>query len=204
MTWTVVILKTVRVLGGKIETRKEHFLFEFDLSVSNFSLLPRDEDAQYFIGRPQLMEFLCWLDYSNCIAKECFVPKIVQRLAENIRVDLFELSIEPMITVLDINAAGFMLVLTAKIIKQIDAKVLSDELATWLVGSDIVIEHRPTGDDVVDAKALKTDCLLNIIIENAQDNLDILLSTLQFVEVSEARCDHARRKLICFSISGTT
>lgn len=127
------------------------------------------------------MEFLCWLDYSNCIIKECCTPKIASRLAENIRVDLFELSIEPMITVLDINAAGFMLVLMAKIIKQIDAVVLSDELATWLVGSDIVIGKKSTDDE---PNALKTDCLLNIIIENAQDNLDILLPTLQFVEVS--------------------
>lgn len=30
---------------------------------------------------------------------------------------------------------------------------------------------------------LHADCLFNIIIENAQDNLDILLPTLQFVEV---------------------
>lgn len=90
------------------------------------------------------------------------------------------MSIEPMITVLDINAAGFMLVLMAKIVKQIDSVVLSDELATWLVGSDIVIDKK-SGDD--ESNSLKTDCLLNIIIENAQDNLDVLLPTLQFVEV---------------------
>lgn len=34
---------------------------------------------------------------------------------------------------------------------------------------------------------IHTDCLLNIIIENAQDNQDILLPTLQFVEVKTAR-----------------
>lgn len=160
------------------------------------------------------MEFICWLDYANSLAKECCIPEIVQRLAENIRIDLFEMSIEPMISVLDMNIAGFMLVLVAKIVKQIDANEFCDgkiikliriftlciysssnqsinfsfsEIATWLVGSSIVVD----GDDLATNSrcddgapaVLHTDCLLNIIIENAQDNLDILLPTLQFVEV---------------------
>lgn len=91
-----------------------------------YRLLPRDADAQNFIGRAQLMDFLCWLDYINCLAKECCVPEIIKQLAENIRIDLFELSIEPIVTVLDINVAGFMLVLMAKIIKQIDSKKICD------------------------------------------------------------------------------
>lgn len=58
------------------------------------------------------------------------------------------------------------------------------ELATWLVGSAIVVD----GDDLAadtheNSSIIHTDCLLNIIIENAQDNQDILLPTLQFVEV---------------------
>lgn len=58
------------------------------------------------------------------------------------------------------------------------------ELATWLVGSAIVVD----GDDLAvstheNTAIIHTDCLLNIIIENAQDNQDILLPTLQFVEV---------------------
>lgn len=63
---------------------------------------------------------------------------------------------------------------------------MSTELATWLVGSAIVVE----GDDLAvsaienAAAIMQTDCLLNIIIENAQDNQNILLPTLQFVEVS--------------------
>lgn len=89
-------------------------------------LLPRDAEAQYFIGKPQLMEFLCWFDYANRLAKECCVPEIVQHLAENIRVDLFEMSIEPMISILDISIVGFMLVLMAKIIRQIDAPAFSE------------------------------------------------------------------------------
>lgn len=84
-------------------------------------LMPRDSDASQFFGKPKLMDFLCWLDYSNSIAKECYVPDIVKCLAEYIRIDLFEMSIEPMISVLDMNIAGFELVLLAKIIKQIDA-----------------------------------------------------------------------------------
>lgn len=38
------------------------------------------------------------------------------------------------------------------------------------------------------AAIIQTDCLLNIIIENAQDNQDILLPTLQFVEVCLSEC----------------
>lgn len=88
--------------------------------------MPRDCDAHQYIGKPQLMDFLCWLDYCNSIAKECYAPDIVKCLAEYIRIDLFEMSIEPMISVLDMNIAGFMLVLLAKIIKQIDADAFSN------------------------------------------------------------------------------
>lgn len=97
-----------------------YFVYSF------YRLLPRDADAHYFIGKPQLMEFLCWLDYTNSLMKECCVPEINRRLAENIRIDLFEMSIEPMISILDMNIAGFMLVLMAKIVKQIDAKEFCD------------------------------------------------------------------------------
>lgn len=53
------------------------------------------------------------------------------------------------------------------------------------MGSAIVVD----GDDWAartsesSTAIIHTDCLLNIIIENAQDNQDILLPTLQFVEV---------------------
>lgn len=200
---------------------------DFDFFIFFYSLLPRDEEAQFFIGRPQLMEFLCWLDYANNLSKECLVPKIVQNLAENIRVDLFEMSIEPMISVLDTNIAAFMLVLMAKIIKHIDAKEFCDgkrhlslffyfifskrsrsmyfcfiwtELAVWLVGSSIVVD----GDDLAANRSgcdenapaiIQTDCLLNIIIENVQDNLDILLPTLQFIEVKLTKSKFLNWKL---------
>lgn len=99
---------------------------QFHLIIFAFRLLPRDAEAHFFIGRPQLMEFLCWLDYANSLAKECTVPEMVKTLAEYIRIDLFEMSIEPMVSVLDINIAGFTLVLMARIIKQIDAKEFCD------------------------------------------------------------------------------
>lgn len=53
------------------------------------------------------------------------------------------------------------------------------------MGSEIVVDD----DDLAvntnenSPTMIQTDCLLNIIIENAQDNQDILLPTLQFVEV---------------------
>lgn len=72
------------------------------------------------------MDFLSWLDYTNCVANECFSKEIIHYLAANIRMDLFESIIEPMISVLDINTAGFALVLTAKIIKQSDPKEICD------------------------------------------------------------------------------
>lgn len=48
---------------------------------------------------------------------------------------------------------------------------LLTELAIWLVGPP------------EDGACVSNDCLLNILIENAQDNVDILLPTLQFIEV---------------------
>lgn len=72
------------------------------------------------------MDFLSWLDFANKLARECHVPEIARRLAENIRIDLFEMSIEPMISILDINIVGFMLVLMAKIVRQIDAPEFGD------------------------------------------------------------------------------
>lgn len=49
--------------------------------------------------------------------------------------------------------------------------LLLTEIANWLVG-----------EDQLDAYA-RGDCLLNIIIENAQDNSEVLLSAMQFIEV---------------------
>lgn len=59
------------------------------------------------------------------------------------------------------------------------------ELATWLVGSSIIVDGDDLASSTIDSgpAIIHTDCLLNIIIENAQDNSDILLPTLQFVEV---------------------
>lgn len=48
-------------------------------------------------------------------------------------------------------------------------------------------------DDTAPA-IIHTDSLLNILIENAQDNLDILLPTLQFVEVIISKSQRNNRK----------
>lgn len=45
------------------------------------------------------------------------------------------------------------------------------EIANWLIGEG----------DIADING--ADCLLTILIENAHENSDILLQTLQFVEV---------------------
>jgi hypothetical protein len=79
------------------------------------------------------------------------------------REQVLEKIVEP--NLLELNSP-FGLVLSAKIIKQCQSEVLAEEIATWLVGTEI------NG----------SDCLLNIVIENAQDNQDVLLQTLQFVE----------------------
>lgn len=62
----------------------------------------------------------------------------------------------------------------------------------WLVGSAIVVDSddlaaNASGCDDAGPTIIQTDCLLNIIIENAQDNLDILLPTLQFIEVNQKK-----------------
>lgn len=51
-----------------------------------------------------------------------------------------------------------------------------------------------TDDNGEQTTIVNTDCLLNIIVENAQDNLDILLPTLQFVEVNNSTFREKRKK----------
>lgn len=75
----------------------------------------------HFIGRGQLNEFLCWLDYSNCLSIEC--TQMAADLCYNIRKALLEDVVEP--SMLDMNAT-FMLVLAAKIIRQLESKSFSD------------------------------------------------------------------------------
>lgn len=125
----------------------------------NWGLFPKDD--HHFIGKYQLTSFLCWLDFCDCLVKENLL--IAELLGMLFRESVLEKIVEP--NLLELNPQ-FGLVLTAKIIKQCQSEVLSEEIATWLVGTEI------NG----------TDCLLNILIENAQDNPDVLLQTLQFVE----------------------
>lgn len=138
---------------------------DIEETVISWGLFPRDSETQHFIGRGQLCEFLCWLDYADCLSKECKL--LFPYFGEMFRSHLLEATIEP--AMLDENAS-FMAILTAKIIKMIQSSVLSDEIATWLVGEGRIEEINGS------------DCLLTILIENAQDNSDLLLSTLQFVE----------------------
>lgn len=134
-------------------------LGDIEECIVNWGLFPKDD--HHFIGRYQLTSFLCWLDFCDCLVKENLL--IADMLGMLIREQVLEKVVEP--NLLEMNPQ-FGLVLTSKIIKQCQSEVLSEEIATWLVGTEI------NG----------TDCLLNIIIENAQDNPDVLLQTLQFVE----------------------
>lgn len=138
---------------------------DIEETVISWGLFPRDSEQQHFIGRGQLCEFLCWLDYTDCLSKECKI--LFPFFGELFRSHLLETTIEP--AMLDENAS-FMAILTAKIIKMIQSTFLSNEIATWLVGEGQIEEINGS------------DCLLTILIENAQDNSDLLLSTLQFVE----------------------
>lgn len=125
----------------------------------NWGLFPKDDN--HFIGRYQLTSFLCWLDFCDCLVRENIL--IAEILGMLFREQVLEKIVEP--NLLELNPP-FGLVLSAKIIKQCQSEVLSEEVATWLVGTEI------NG----------SDCLLNIVIENAQDNQEVLLQTLQFVE----------------------
>lgn len=158
---------------------------EIEDSVVSWGLNPRDGNVS-FVGVKQLNEFLCWLDYANCLSNEC--AELSTFLCPNIRTYLLEDVVEP--SLVD-NNAFFMLVLASKIVRQIDSKLFSDgkndagavidrsfhiflnflvnlELAIWLLGAE---------DDCMG------DGLLTILIENAQENSNILLPTLQFIEV---------------------
>uniref|UniRef100_A0AAG5CNW9 FHF complex subunit HOOK-interacting protein C-terminal domain-containing protein n=1 Tax=Anopheles atroparvus TaxID=41427 RepID=A0AAG5CNW9_ANOAO len=128
-----------------------------------WGLFPRDPEQPHYIGRYQLTAFLCWLDYCDCLMKES--PLIVPELGPRIREEMLINYVEPALLGC---FAPFMLVLTAKIIKKTQAKALLDEIANWLIGEDEMMDVN--------------NCLLTILIENAHENTDILLPTLQFVE----------------------
>uniref|UniRef100_A0A182MRR9 FHF complex subunit HOOK-interacting protein C-terminal domain-containing protein n=1 Tax=Anopheles culicifacies TaxID=139723 RepID=A0A182MRR9_9DIPT len=128
-----------------------------------WGLFPRDPEQPHYIGRYQLTAFLCWLDYCDCLLKESAL--LVPELGPRIRDEMLINYIEPAL----IGCyAPFMLVLTAKIIKKTQSKALLDEIANWLIGEDELMDVN--------------NCLLTILIENAHENTDILLPTLQFVE----------------------
>ncbi|XP_058822794.1 FHF complex subunit HOOK interacting protein 2A-like [Topomyia yanbarensis] len=135
-----------------------------DANVS-WGLIPRDSEQPHFIGRYQLTSFLCWLDYCDCLMQES--PALAKELGELIRNQLLINYIEPGLMG---NYAPFMLVLSAKIIKKTQSRALLDEIANWLIGEG----------DITDING--ADCLLTILIENAHENSDLLLQTLQFVE----------------------
>lgn len=152
------------LMGEKLYICAEHIPEDMDLSdiedcSVSWGLFPKDES--HFIGRYQLTSFLCWLDYADCLCNENLL--IADMLGMLFREQVLEKIVEP--NLLEI-CAPFGLVMSSKIIKQIRSESLLEEVATWLVGTEI------NG----------TDCLLNILIENAQDNQDVLLQTLQLVE----------------------
>uniref|UniRef100_A0A182PFF9 FHF complex subunit HOOK-interacting protein C-terminal domain-containing protein n=1 Tax=Anopheles epiroticus TaxID=199890 RepID=A0A182PFF9_9DIPT len=128
-----------------------------------WGLFPRDPEQPHYIGRYQLTAFLCWLDYCDCLLKESAL--LVPELGPRIRDEMLIGYIEPALVGC---YAPFMLVLTAKIIKKTQSKALLDEIANWLIGEDELMDVN--------------NCLLTILIENAHENTDILLPTLQFVE----------------------
>lgn len=153
------------IMGEKLYLCAELIPEDMDLGdieecTVSWGLFPKD-DQHHYIGRYQLSSFLCWLDYADCLVKENLL--IADLLGMLFREQVLEKILEP--NLLELNAP-FGLVFTAKIIKQIHSEILLEEVATWLVGTEI------NG----------SDCLLNIIIENAQDNSEVLLQTLQFVE----------------------
>lgn len=152
--------------------------------------MPRDADQpSHFVGRAQLNEFLGWLDYTNCLAQEACAT-MAGELCRQVRRRLLEPVIEPHL--LDENAA-FALVLLAKIVHQLDARQFTPELAHWLVGADEpeppVLDATGTAIQQQRSTTIAHDCLLNILVDNAGDNGDLLLPTLQFVEALIDNCN---------------
>ncbi|GAB0097416.1 protein FAM160B1-like [Sergentomyia squamirostris] len=135
-----------------------------DVNVS-WGLNPRDSDTVDFIGRPQLVEFFAWLDYADCVAKEC--DCLHPNLSDKFRSLVLQGVLEP--SLLDTNVA-FMLLLTAKIIRQIHSVAFMNEIATWLVAEENI------------SAIVGGDCLLTILIENCQHNTGLVFHTLLFVE----------------------
>lgn len=136
----------------------------------NWGLFPKDDQGHY-IGRFQLTSFLCWLDFSDCLAKENLL--VADILGELFRENTLEKIVEPNLFEI---CPSFGLVLTAKIVKQLRSESMMEEIATWLVGTEI------NG----------TDCLLNILIENAHDSQDVI----QILQLVEALLDNPNERVL--------
>lgn len=154
------------VIADKIihsaELIPEDMLLE-DVSDCNVSwgLFPKDDDDHHFIGQFQLTSFLCWLDFADSVANANRL--VATECGKLFREQVLEKIVEPNLLG---STVHFGLILSSKIISQIHSETLSDEIATWLVGTNI------SG----------TDCLLNILLENAIDDSSILLPILQLVD----------------------
>lgn len=100
-----------------------------ELTVS-WGLIPRESEQHNFIGRAQLHEFLCWMDYTDCVARECVK---LQMLGPKFRSEFLVGAIEPALIAID---TPFMLVLMSKVIKQLRSIYLMDGkgfLFAWLI-----------------------------------------------------------------------
>ncbi|XP_055389860.1 FHF complex subunit HOOK interacting protein 2A-like [Condylostylus longicornis] len=171
--FTDYLIKKICVLYEKIPDDMDSDNIE-EGNIS-WGFIPREPDVHKFIGKAEFHEFFCWLDYTDCVALENLK---ISTFITQFRNEFLLKYVEPTLLATD---TPFVLIILSKIIRQIRSPNFMDEIANWLVGE--------TNSEPYSA----TDCLLTIIIENMQDNSEILLAGLQFIE---ALLDNPNEKIL--------
>lgn len=134
---------------------------DIELESISWALNVFDSDSErQFIGKLPLVQFLCWLDYYDCVVRELKSDRLIKYATFKFQVDLLQGHVQEEVT--DGRTASKIMLLT-KICKQVRSDRLYGQCVNWLL-SDL-------------------GTVFSTLLENATDNPCILVETLSLVEV---------------------
>lgn len=119
-----------------------------------------DGEERGFVGKLPLLQFLCWLDYFDCVGRELKADRVNKYATFKFQVELLQGHVQE-----DVcngrNAPKIMLL--TKIFKQVRTERVHKQCVTWLLND--------------------MGTVFNTLLENATDNPCIVVETLSLVEL---------------------